>query len=185
MPAVFARAGAGLTAHHGDDDDLAESSAAEGFGAFVYGGSGGEDVVDEDDSMLGGVEPAAAVAGEIKGTAEVGHALRTAEARLAVGRSSPAQRVEHGQSEVDGQRAGDFLGLVEVAVAQAASVERHGHQRPSFGQALGQSRVGEGFAGEQAQLGGQVDFAGVFQPVNELESSGVARGGGSGEGEGK
>ncbi len=40
-----------LAAHHGDSDDVFESGFAEDFGACVHGGAGGEDVVDEDDSV--------------------------------------------------------------------------------------------------------------------------------------
>lgn len=36
-----------LTAHDGDHEDLAETGAAEGSGALVNGGAGGENVVDE------------------------------------------------------------------------------------------------------------------------------------------
>ena len=39
-----------LAAHDGDDDDRVESGAAEDFRAFIDGGAGGEDIVDEDRS---------------------------------------------------------------------------------------------------------------------------------------
>lgn len=38
---------AGLAAHHGDDEDLAETRAAQGARAFVDGGTGGQHVIDE------------------------------------------------------------------------------------------------------------------------------------------
>jgi len=36
-----------LTPHHGNDPDLAEAGVAEGFGALMDGGAGGEHIVDE------------------------------------------------------------------------------------------------------------------------------------------
>lgn len=36
-----------LTAHHGDDEDLPETRPAQGGGAFVNGGAGGEHIIDE------------------------------------------------------------------------------------------------------------------------------------------
>jgi membrane protease YdiL (CAAX protease family) len=38
---------AGLAAHHRDDEDLAETGAAQGAGAFMDGGAGGQHVIDE------------------------------------------------------------------------------------------------------------------------------------------
>lgn len=38
---------AGLTAHHGDHEDFLEAGAAQGSGAFVDGGAGGEHIIDE------------------------------------------------------------------------------------------------------------------------------------------
>ena len=44
---VSSRPAAWLTPHHGDDKDLAESRAAQGFRALIDRGTGGEHVVDQ------------------------------------------------------------------------------------------------------------------------------------------
>src|SRR5690606_21536411 len=97
--------------------DRGSAMVAEGAGTLVGGGAGGYDIVDQDDADA--IERWAVVA---EGTGDVAQAaawreselgLRLADATNTAGRRRDAERSHH-------QR-----GLVETAVAETRTVERH------------------------------------------------------------
>lgn len=127
----------------------------------------------------------AAAAGDGKGTPKVVHALAAGEQGLGIGGARPAQRVQDGAADLAGERQGDFLRLVEMAFPQARAVEWHGHEWPCALKGRREAGIGEGGFREGAEFLGEVDFAAVFETVDEVERAIVAQQGGSGEFEGK
>lgn len=122
---------------------------------------------------------------EGEGTAQVGHALLAAEAGLGMGFAGAVEGVEDWQLGVLGDDAAEFFGLIEVAVLEASAMEWHGDERPVVSESVVESWVIEGGAGEVAEIAGEVDFALVFEAMDEVEGAVVTgeRGAGQGEGE--
>lgn len=60
-------------------------------------------------------------------------------------------------------------------------MKRYGNERPFFRECLMEARVVQCLTGEGAEAAGEMDFASVFQPVDEIERAGVAAQDGAGE----
>ena len=139
------RAGAGgpLAAHDGDDDDFLKAGFAEDFRAFIHGGAGGEDVIDEDGACGISRDRSATGSGSGECAAQVFQPLGASEGGLMLGLAITAQGLENGEAGEDGEFTGDFLGLVEMAVLEALAVKRHGDERPFPGEGWGEAWIGK------------------------------------------
>ena len=171
----------GLTAHHGDDHDGLKSGAAENFGAFIDGGTGGEHVIDEDGPGGGVFDVAATCLSDDEGTTKIFQALQTGESRLMFGGADALEAAQQGESCMTGEDPGDFLGLIEMAVLLALMMQRHGNERPFPCQGGCQPWVGKRFCGEASKFLGQMKLPPVFQAVNDIQSPLIPDGGRPGE----
>ena len=120
-------------------------------------------------------------AGDIECGVEVFHALFAGQSRLCAGLADARECVDHRQAGEFGQGDADFLGLVEVAVAEALAVDGHRNERPSTGDGCGKAWIRKGLGGQAGEFACQVDLALVFQPVDQVERALVPNQRGSGE----
>ena len=154
----------------------------EHLGAFVGGGSGGEDVIEQDDGLV--ADRAFEAGHGFEGSAEVFQPFGPAEAGLCLGIAVSFECVDRGDVGELGEALGNFLGLVEFSLSHAEPVERDGNEDSVFPVGV-EPGVVECDRGESGQFSGEVDLASVFEIVNELTACAIAMEGGSGEIEGQ
>lgn len=89
------------------------------------GGSGGEDVVDQDEVAPG---EALGRGGKAEGLLEIRQSLLPRQGRLSVGGQDAGEGLLARKAQFLREREGDFEGLVVAATAEAAAMERHWDQ---------------------------------------------------------
>ncbi len=98
----------------------------EDFGAFVGGGSGGEDVVDEDDGFVFNEGGGASFDGE--SIFEVFESFGSAEACLCLGVAGSAEGVMSWNAGSCREVLGNLLGLVELPLSLSFPEQGHGDE---------------------------------------------------------
>jgi hypothetical protein len=162
-----------------EGEDGSGAGASEGSGADVHGGSGGDDVVDEEDGAAVDVARPA----DAEGVAEVIAPLGRGEADLVRGVPDAAEAsVEEGHAESAGDGSAEDVGLVEAALEPAQWVEGHGQDGVDLEEGVGEGvePAGEESGEEPSELGVAI----VFELADESGQGGEVEVGGAGEAEG-
>lgn len=165
--AAVACCGPSLASHDGYDNYVFMLIPGQNLRAFLDRGAGGEDVIDEDDSLGFCWIQAFSRSGERNRPAQVLQALFAGEVGLGGGGFGAFQGRNHGQAEQRAEVAGDFLRLVVVAFLLAFPVQRHGHERPPLLQRLGEARIEKCLARDPCEIAGEVEAALVLEAVDE------------------
>jgi hypothetical protein len=139
---------------------------AEDFGAFLDRGTGGEDVVNQDNptSFLG--MEGFSLSGQGYGALQVLQSLASRESRLCRRGADSLERANHGKLEKSAEVSGDFVGLVVVALLFARSVQRDGDESPAFVDGLAQSRISKGLGSKTGEFPREVEVFLIFQTVD-------------------
>ena len=107
-----------------------KTGLAEDFRAFVDGGPGREDVIDEDRSGRFLFNPSSALPRDGESAAEIFQPLRAGEGGLVSGGSGSFQGVKERKSGMEAKAPGDFRRLVEMTVLKAFAMEWNGNEWP-------------------------------------------------------
>lgn len=149
---------------------------------FLDRGTGGEDIVDQNDARRSSVAgPAPPYPRQFDRAAQVFEALFAVQMRLGRRRTHTFQGWHHRQTEQIAEVAGDFSGLVIMARLFTTPVQRHRHERPSFLKRLRQAWVAERFGRDARQIACDVDAALVLE--NVYQGAGVFTAGQNGSSE--
>lgn len=157
-----------LASHDGYDNNVFMLILAEDFGAFLNRGTGGEDVVDQDNpGSFRGLQ-SFSLSGQGNGTLQVLQALASRESRLCWRGADSLERANHGKLEKSSEVSGDFMGLVVVALLFPRAVKRYWDESPAFVDGMAQSRISKGFGGKTREFSGKVEVFLIFQAVDQL-----------------
>lgn len=150
----------------------------ENAGAFVSGGSGGEDVIDQDD--IATLKLVTMMAFDLKGSPEIGKALLPVQFGLSLRATFSDEGVGEEVSAGLGELASQFVGLIPVPPLMAPPVKGNGDQE-GLREIMKALVFGEGFVEKSGETTGEVKMALVFQPVNQVEGLRQTFQGGPGE----
>jgi hypothetical protein len=150
----------------------------EETGALVGGGSGGEDIIDEDEVLSG--QSVAVSFFDREGSAEVREALSSVEFGLGLGATFSHEAGGQGEAAGFCEFASQFVGLVAVPPLLASPMEGNGHQKRGV-QRLEALVREEGFVKEGGKGAGQKEMALVFEAMDEVERRSEALQRGAGE----
>ena len=148
------------------DDAGGVALVLEDLGAFVEGGSGGEHVVDEEDVAAFEGALTAGLRAEGEGVLEIGEAVFAIEGGLAGGIALAAESGDEGEVGVPMEAAGNFVSLIELAVAQFSGMQRHGGEDPVL--AGLDAWLLEGLEKQLAEHDSELELSVVFKMVNEI-----------------
>jgi hypothetical protein len=176
-----------LASEGGEDNHLFGAGLLlEDTGTFVCRRSGGEDVIDEKNSLTAQEMVAFFAAGQLEGTVEVLEALFAVEEGLLGGEAGAAEGVVDGEGAEVGEGLGNLPGLIEPAPLLAAPVEGDGDDGPLGVGIGGEPFVVECFRDEAGEFVMEMEAAFVFEGMYQLTCAvpGEECGAGKIEGEG-
>lgn len=173
-----------LAAEGGEDNHhFGPGIGLEDTGAFVGGGAGGEDIIDEEDRFSLEAAEFLFPAAQAEGVPEVFKALGPGEENLLGGGADAPEGIFDREAGEAGEGAGHFVGLVEPAPLFAFPVERDGDEDPVI--LLGEAGVAERFGRQGGEIPVKVDAPPVLERVDQFAGPVAGEKGGAGKIEGK
>ncbi len=157
-----------LASHDGYDNNVFMLILRKDFGAFLHRGTGGEDVIDQNDARRFLRIEGFSLAGELDRALEIFQSLPPRESRLRGRGANASECGDDRELEESPEVAGDFVRLIVKALLFASAVERHGNKRPALLQSRLQARIRKSLRGEAGEFTGEVEIFLILQTVNQL-----------------
>lgn len=178
-----------LATNHGNDNDLCHSGfRAEDVGAFVGGGTGGEDIVDEEDRCIRETLALSPTARQGEGATEIRESPGAIQIGLSPGVASAAEDIGHPEIEtfssgIPTKHPRQLGRLVVLALAETPPMQGHRHHEPGVSRAEGglEPVVLACLPQHPTQRSAEVMLALVFEPVDQLAAQSLVAIGADGE----